>query len=143
MLMCREHQGAAAIVNGPPAALKPEDVEVKEEKTMGRKPADIDWAKVQDERNAGASVEALRKKYNTSWINVKNNTAAPASEPPRGGRLTRIADAATSRQPRKVQTPAKRTGGKYDAVIAELIAKLTAKRDKLNEVIGVLHELNA
>ena len=53
-------------------------VEVHKERTMP-KPKEIDWDQVQKERDAGASVEELRKKYKTSWPTVNKYTSAPKS----------------------------------------------------------------
>ena len=52
--------------------------EVRKEKSMqGRKPPDLDWSQLQKERDAGVSVEELRKKYKTSWATVNKHTSAP------------------------------------------------------------------
>jgi hypothetical protein len=61
-------------------------VEVGKEKAMqGRRPRDLDWAQLQRERDAGASVEELRKKYKTSWPTVAKYTTAPNGTRHAGG----------------------------------------------------------
>jgi hypothetical protein len=63
-----------------------EQTEVGKEKAMqGRRPRDLDWAQVQRERDAGASVEELRKKYKTSWPTVNKYTSAPNGKRHAGG----------------------------------------------------------
>lgn len=103
MFMCRTHANAAAVEDGPPQAITPEDVEVKETKKEKKKMAlEIDWAKVQQERNDGATVTALAEKYGCSTPTICGHTKPAAGGGKRAlvkkpGRLSEIADRAAPR----------------------------------------------
>lgn len=152
MFMCREHSNAASVAEGPPQAITPEDVEVKETKKEKKKMArkvDVDWQKVQQERNDGATVTALAEKYGCSTPTICGHTKAAAGGGTRaiakhGGRLSQIADRA-ARSTRKSNAAAG-AGGSLDGTIADLKErrdKLVEEGEKLTQAIETLEEINA
>lgn len=92
---------------------------------------EIDWAKVQKDRDNGMTTTALADKYGCSVATICTRTK-PGSEAVRqarrkpAGKLTEAAAAATTSS---------------DSPLASVIADLIAKRDKLNAAIEQLQAI--
>jgi hypothetical protein len=134
MNMCDEHAGAAAI-DEPEDLLGPEvETEKKETRKMARK-KDIDWNEVQRKRNEGSTTTELADEFGCSVATVCNHTKKAPS-----GRLEAIAD--------RAKRPKGNNGAGYrktagTTTLADTIAELTTKRDKLNVAIETLQGLDA
>jgi hypothetical protein len=127
--MAKEAFGKPApIEQAAPAKLL--EVEFTEEKAMPAR-KEIDWAKVQKDRDDGMTTTALAEKYGCSTPTICTRTK-PASEAVRqarrkpAGKLTEAAAAATTSS---------------DSPLASVIADLIAKRDKLNAAIEQLQAI--
>lgn len=130
MNMCDEHAGAAAVDERPESVLEPAgETEKKEKRKMA---LEIDWDQVQKERNAGETVAALAEKYGCSAATIFGHTKGSKK---RAGRLEAIAD--------RAERPKAVNGNSYrkspaTGTLADLVAELTERRDKLNQAIETL-----
>jgi RuvA, C-terminal domain len=122
------------------------DTEMEEEQEedsvteKGRRQLDIDWAKVQQERNGGTSVADLAEKYGVHITSIYAHTkvAVPGSAGRRTTQAAKHAARATEAETRRTgqslpaagapRSAAKVTGGNYDTVLADL----REKRERLN-----------
>lgn len=91
-----------------------------------------DYEAMQADRNRGMSVAELVEKYRVDRSSVYNHTRAPAADNGAGA-----AHRGNAKPRAQVAKTSPRTGGQYEQVLAELVAK----RDRLNQVIEGLQEL--
>jgi hypothetical protein len=104
-----------------------------------------DYAALQKDRDSGMTVKAIAEKHKTSPATVYNNTKKPAISAPakKPGRLESLANATSERRSytRKNKLPdstKKDAAFSSNSTIYELLAKLRARRDSLNEAITAL-----
>lgn len=132
MNMCAEHAGAAAIETREPDVFEEEPkTEKKERKKMA---LDIDWAKVQQERNGGASTTELAEKHGCSVPTICGHTK-PA-----------LRNGKTPRKVGRLESIAENGGGKNvrsSGSIANAIEHMKEKRDKLTQAIELLEGIDA
>jgi len=118
---------------------QPQGAQIREGKPMTKQ---IDWNKVQEERDTGATVTALAEKYSCSDVTICNHTkpgrAVRRNKP---GRLEAIAERG-SRRPSK--NGSGRSGAGFADVLADLRerrAALDTERDALDEAIAALEKV--
>ena len=121
-----------------PAEEETTTMPVKKERST--RALDIDWSKVQKDRDSGMTLATLTGKYGVSLSSLMRYTVAPKGGAPRGPRPQRAA----------VSTPPAKAALRVDATSAALIssqrykdlkADLEAKRDEITRALETLESL--